>query len=388
MFSYINSMISTYVTAQHTWALWAVLFCAVAIGLWAERTTLGSRLSGAAITMLVACLLSNLNVIPSHAPSYELVWTYLVPLAIPLLLVNADLRRILAESGPTLLAFAIGAVGTVLGVLLAYFIVPLGEHGWQLAGLFSATYIGGSVNTLSTATALGLEDSPWLTASSATNKLMSVFYFLILFSLPSMYRLRARFRERPERHRLATEIILKKESHAGERSNLPGVTTALAMSLLICALAFEIERRLALRGSAILIIALLSVALASVFRSFMQKLDGAMEIGTLFMQLFFATLGAGANFAAVLKAGPILLLFAAIILLVQLLFSLIVGRYARLSLPEILIAANANIGGPATATAMAAARRWHALIVPAVLCGSLGYACGGYIGIAIGRLLH
>jgi len=378
----------TYITAEQTWALWAVLFCAAAFGLWAERTSLGSRLSGAVITMLATFLLSNLNIIPNSAGSYNMVWHYLVPLAIPLLLVNADLRRILTESGPTLLAFVIGAIGVVLGVLLAYSIVPLGEHDWQLAAIFSANYIGGSMNYLSTAEAVGLQDSDLLSAGIAANNLMMIIYFLILFSLPSMYRLRSRFHERPDRHRLATEVILKSQSRTGERFNLPGITAAIAMSLIICTIAFEIEKRLGYQGSALLIITLAGVSIASIFRSAMQRLDVSMEIGTLIMHIFFATIGASANIATVMKVGPILLLFAAIILTVHMLFILVLGKYTRLSLPEILIASNANMGGPATAVAMAAARRWHALVVPAVLCGTLGYATANYIGIAIANLLH
>lgn len=381
-------MTQTYITAEHTWALWSILFCAAAIGLWAERTGIGSRLSGAVITMLTTFLLSNLHVIPAAAKTYELVWTYLVPLAIPLLLVNADLRRILTESGPTLLAFVIGAVGTVLGVLLAYSLVPLGDHDWQLAAVFSATYIGGSMNYVATARAVGLQDSGLLTAGIAADNLMMMFYFLVLFSLPSMYRLRSRFHERPDKHRLATEVILKKESHTGERINLPGIATAIGMSLLVCTVAFEMEKILRYPGSAILMITLAGIVIASVFRPFMKRLDGAMETGTLLMQIFFATLGASANITAVIQAGPVLLLFAAIILTVHLIFILLAGKYARLSLPEIVIASNANMGGPTTAMAMAAARRWHALIVPAVLCGTLGYATGNFIGIGIGRLLQ
>lgn len=378
----------TYITADQSWALWAVLFCAAAFGLWAERTGPGSRLSGAMVTMLCTFLLSNLNIIPTTAASYALVWQYLVPLAIPMLLVNADIRRILIESGPTLLAFVIGAVGTVIGVLLAYSIIPLGEHDWQLAAVFSASYIGGPMNYLSTAKAVGLQDSDLLKAGIAVDHLMIIVYFLFLFSLPSMYRLRSRFQERPDRHRLATEVILRKESRTGERVNLPGITTALAMSLLICTLAFEIEQRLGYPGSAILFITLISISIASVFRFAMQRLDGAMEIGILFMQIFFATIGASANIATVIKVGPMLLVFAVIILLVHLLFILVIGKYTRLSLPEILIASNANIGGATTAVAMAAARRWNALMVPAILCGTLGYASGDFIGMAISKLLH
>ena len=284
--------------------------------------------------------------------------------------------------------FRSGAAGTVLGTLLAFSIIPLGQHDWQLAAIFSANYIGGTMNYVSAAKAVGLQDSKLLNTGMAVDHLMMIIYFLILFSLPSMYRLRARFRERPIQHRLATEIIIKNESHTGDRFNLPWFTTTMALSLVICAVAFEIENRTDYQGSAILMITLISITLASVFRSTLQRLDGATETGTLFMYLFFATLGAHANISMAFKLGPMLFLFATIILIVHLLFILIIGKYTRLSLPEILIASNANMGGATTAVAMTAAKRWHALIVPAVLCGTLGYATGDYIAIGIGKLLH
>ena len=96
-----NPLISS---SQH-WALWAILFIAAAFGLWAEKTKIGSRLSAVIVTILATFLLSNLSIIPTDAPSYDIVWSYLVPIAIPLLLFKANLRRIIKEAGPTLLAF-------------------------------------------------------------------------------------------------------------------------------------------------------------------------------------------------------------------------------------------------------------------------------------------
>lgn len=46
------------------------------------------------------------------------------------------------------------------------------------------------------------------------------------------------------------------------------------------------------------------------------------------------------------------------------------------------------MGGPTTAAAMAVARRWQNLLIPAILCGTLGYAVATFIGVAVGHWLR
>lgn len=376
------------ISADQTWSLWAILLSAAALGFWAERSWIGGRLSGAVITMLIAFLLSNAAIIPVTTEVYTRIWTTLVPLAIPLLLFQADLRRIVRESGATLLAFAIGAVGTVLGVLVAYLFVPLGEHAWQIAAVFSATYIGGSVNYMATAEAVGLRSGDLLTAGVAADNLMMMVYFIVLFALPSIHALRKRFHEPiPDRWGTTVEIVVA-ETRKGSSFQLPTLATALALATAICALGFAVEKAVALRGSGIVTITALSVLFATLLRRPMAALKGADEIGMLLMQVFFAAIGASANVAVVLKLGPLLFVYSAIVLTVHLVVILVGGRLARLSLPEIVIASNANMGGPTTAAAMATAKRWEALIVPAILCGTLGYAVATFIGVAVGNGLR
>ena len=101
--------------SENIFAVAAVLFGIVFCGLLAERTDLGRKMSAPLIALAGGMVLSNIRVLPFESPAYGVVVTYLVPVAIPLLLLNADLNRIFRETGPTLIAFLAGAAGTTLG---------------------------------------------------------------------------------------------------------------------------------------------------------------------------------------------------------------------------------------------------------------------------------
>lgn len=114
---------------------------------------------------------------------------------------------------------------------------------------------------------------------------------------------------------------------------------------------------------------------------------GAESIGSALMMMFFCTIGAAAGSLSALGGSGWLLVFIAIQLSLQLGISLALGKFFRISMPVVLIAANANVGGPATAAAMAGAKGWKSLVQPAVLTGALGYAIANGIGWAMGNWL-
>ncbi|NNG27787.1 MAG: DUF819 family protein, partial [Ignavibacteriaceae bacterium] len=167
----------------------------------------------------------------------------------------------------------------------------------------------------------------------------------------------------------------------------PDMAKALAIAISVCAAGFAISDFIAIKGTGILIITAIIVLVASLFPKQLGAIKGADKIGTLLMQVFFAAIGASANIIVVLKVGPVLFVFAAVILTVHLLFLLTAGKIFKLDLAEIVIASNANMGGPTTAAAMAVARKWKALVIPAILCGTLGYAVATFIGVAVGYWL-
>ena len=377
------------ITADDTWALWAIVLSIAALGLWAERTALGRRVSGYAICILLAITLSNLKVIPIEAGVYDVIWSWFVPLAIPLLLFRADLRRVVRESGPTLAAFGIGSVGTVLGTLVAFFTITLGPDAWKMAASFCATYIGGSMNYVATAQVTGLDSSDMLAAGVAADNLLTTGFLLLLFVLPGIGWLRRRFVDRAS---ITATAGGPQAATAGEqKAGIADLTIGLALSAVICAIGFTaagwLEDRYGVRGMGILVITALVVFLATVLPKQLGRIAGADGLGTALMYIFFVALGASASVGKVLSEGVLLFAVAGIVLSVHLVTILVLGKLFRLDIREVVIASNANVGGPATAVALAVARRWNGLIVLSVLTGTLGYAVATFIGSALGAWL-
>lgn len=369
--------------------MWTVLLLAAALGIYLENTTLGKKVSGAVLTMSATFVLSNLGVISADGvPAYGVVWSYFVPLAIPLLLLQADIGKIVREAGPTLIAFVIGAIGTVIGTLVAFHTVPLGPEGAKLAGIFAATYIGGSVNYAAVAEAVDLRSGDLLSAGVAADNLVMVLYFLLLFALPSFGFLRKRYPIRNEQHPEDSDAIAQKLEERNSFPALREATITLALGTGLCAVGYSTAELLGFGSAGILFVTALTVAIASLFPKQLRKLRGAEVMGCFLMQIFFAVIGASANIGMVLKVGPWLFIFAAIILSVHLIVLLIGGLILRLDLIELVIASNANMGGPTTAAAMAVARRWDRLILPAILAGTFGYAIATFLGVGIHALLR
>jgi len=368
-------------------ALWAVLFGLAAFGFWCERYPWGRKYSGVMIMMALAIILSNLKIIPTAAPVYDSVWEYLVPLAIALLLLRANLRSILAESGPVLIAFLIGSATVVTGTVAGVSLLDLGDAEAELAGVFSATYIGGSLNFAAVAEVTGFKNSSILAASVAADNIATNLHFLFILALPGVAWLARRFpsgrveETRPLYNGVAVDI------HHLRDLSLPGLLTALATAFLLTALGKLIANATGVPEYSILVITLLSIAVGTLFPKQVSRMSGHFEAGNVLIFIFLASIAATADIWQLIGLAPVLFGFASIIIIVHLAILLPLGLLFKFELGELIMASAVCIGGSSSAPAIASAKGWRDLLIPGILAGSLGNAIGSFIGVSIAEWL-
>ena len=370
--------------------IFAALMGLAALAFWLQKTRLGSLLTGTVLVILMAIVAANVGVIPHQAPTYDFVFAYLVPVLIPLFLLQGDIRRLLREASRTALAFMVASAGTVAGVLLAISIldlstlaenanIPTAEKEGAIAGLFAATYIGGSVNYAALGEMTGLSsDASFFSAATAADNLFSAIFLSVLGLLPGVQWLAKRFRDHPE----TEKDTLSSNGPDGDSVSVTptSLCTALAVSTLLVSISDALSSWANLTGGRYMILTILTLAIATMVPKLRVWCTGGFELGVVLSFVFFASIAAGADVVAMLSVAPILITLVSILLTTHLACLLVMGRWLGLTLPELLTASNAAVLGATTAPAMAAAKGWHDQITPGVLVGVLGYSLGTLIG--------
>lgn len=409
---------TTLLAPTDTFGLWAFLAvgAAIAIGL-EQRYRWAAAVTGVLLALFWGMLGVNLRVVPAESPVWDAVWSHLVPLAIALLLFDADLRRIWRESGRMFWIFNLSALGTCLGTVLAVLLVggAIPEIG-AAAALMTGTYIGGTVNLVALSAALAPSKELVGGLLVADNVTMAAAFGLLV-ALPGLAFVKKRLAHPFEDAVDALDAAGAGAAEgaeagtaegAGKRTraaafwrpkeiSLADVATALAVALAAVAVSVAIADavrglaglpeivRLTL-GQKYLVLPLVMAGLATAFPARFASIRGAHELGTLVMYLFFVVVGVPASAAALVERGPALFLFTSVIAAVNVAVTLLSARLFRFSIEEAVVAANATLGGPTTAAGMAVARGWDGLVLPAILVGVWGYAIGNWVGLLVGRL--
>lgn len=396
------------ISADNHLLLWTFLMLAALVAIYIElNCRWAAKIPGAVLALLIALAASNFGLIPTDAPAYDAVWSYIVPLAIPLLLFQLDLHALFKESGRLLIIFLISSVGTMLGALIGFFMLK--DHIPELSkitGMISASYTGGGVNFA--AMTARLEPSKDITAATiVADNLMMACYFFILIGISGSYAVRkiwgSPYQDELDKNGTSNQNMAA-DYWQTKPISLQSIALSLGASMAIVAVAFTVSKWLkgilgegsnmatnmlfSLVTDKYLLLTSLTLLVIALFRNGVRKLDGSQELGTYGIYLFFVVIGIPASIPLIIQNAPLLFVFTLTVAMVNLLITLIFGKLLKFSIEEIVLACNANVGGPTTAAALAIGKGWRDLIGPILLIGTVGYIIGNYIGMFIYGLIQ
>ncbi|ORI04954.1 DUF819 family protein [Mammaliicoccus sciuri] len=395
-------ILNAFINKDETWLLWAILVGIAAISIFLEqRYQFAAKLTGAIIALVGAMILSNLNIIPIESPVYDQVWEYVIPLAIPLLLFRSNIFKIWKESRRLLFIFLISSVGTVVGVgagflLLHQFIPELDKIGAMMTG----SYIGGGVNFAALSTKFQTPGELVSATVVADNSVMA-FYFIVLITLPNMTFIKKYFKRLYNSNDDANSNQAEAYWKRNEIS-LKDIAYSISIAFVLVAISFKIselvneyipknnhfmEILVSIIGDQFLLLTTLTLITVAMFSKFFENLNASDELGTFLIYIFFVVIGVPASIPIIIKTAPLLFIFVAVILIFNLSITLCFGKLFKFNIEEMLLASNANAGGPTTAAALAISKGWQGLVGPILIIGTLGYVIGNYVGTLMGYFL-
>ena len=347
-----------------------------------------AKVGASLLTLAFGAVVSNVGLVPASSPVYDGIAGPVTSLAIAWLLLSVNLADV-KRAGPRMFgAFGLGLAGTALGAFIGalVFASALGEHGWRLAGVFTGTYTGGSVNFVSVGRGVGLPDSIWAGATAA-DALTTGIWMAATLVLPLWL---ARFF--PPIPRAVTEV--EKAAGAAAPSHpffapaslsATDVAVLLATGLILLTAA-DLTARIVPQVPSVLW--LTTYALLLGHTRWFHRAEGALQLGTMALHLFFVVIGIWSRVSEIAAVGVVVFVYTLVVVGVHGLVVYGGGRLARLDLATLSVASQASVGGPASALAVAVAREWPGLVLPGIIMGLLGYAVGSYLGITVAYLVR
>ena len=400
--------------------IWSLLtLCAAGGNAAGERTALGRALSGPVCAMVLGAILSNAHGARTHPPHrrgstfisliarpfqltddsnrlkrqssrrrgahYAAVQSLVVALATPLLLLGADLRVVFEDTKRLTRAFAVGSAATAVGAVVGFAAAhswlsssgvagALGpDDGYKVAAALAAKSIGGGLNYVAVASALGVSASA-MSAGIVADNVFALVYFPVVAALAGDGE-RDGFEREDE-----TSIVAPPPPPAVD------VGQMLAALALACVVSTASSRVAPPSLGALPTATAFTVLFATLApRRVAAYLAPAGDlVGNAALYVFFASAGAAGESVSQIFSTPALFLYLGVLYACHLAIVWFAGHKGLgIAKAEALIGSNACVGGPATAAALARSKGWRALVAPGILVGNLGNAVGTFAGLAL-----
>ncbi len=418
---------------EHPVGILAVLLAVLAMIFWFGEQGPGKRLFGI-VPKLVFCYfvpttLTTLGVLPEQSELYSWIKSYILPASLLLMILALDVPGILRLGPRAVIMLLAGTAGVVIGgplaLLICKSILPsaiespdslwaLPADTWQGMTALCGSWIGGGANMVALKEISGCSENMFVLMVIVDVFVANIWMGVLLYASGEQERIdRWTGADASAIHDLQRRL----EAFQERTSRIPTLTDLIIILALgfvgawVCFvggdwladhifyveiewhrsqwlgffLPFEVQQPVLSATTWKFILITTGGVLLSFSKARNLEGAGASKLGSVMLYLLVASIGAHANFAAILQA-PGLIMMGFIWMAFHVTILLGVGRLIKAPIFFVAVGSQANIGGAASAPIVASA--FHPTLAPVgVLLAVAGYVLGTYAGLLCMALL-
>lgn len=345
----------------------------------------------------VPTALSNTGVIPTQAPVYDFIKNFLLPASLVLLTLTVDVPALLRLGRPALLLFLSATASIVFGGPLAYWLlqdlVPpeMREEAWRGLAALAGSWIGGGANFTAIGESVGASDATLGMMVVVDTAVANVWMAVLLWIAQRDRAIDAKIGADRSQLEAVRERVADFQAEIARPTTLADLLAIGTIGLGVAYVSQELSALLPPVGDIItgftwtVILATSAGVALSFTRARRLEGAGASAVGSVFLYLLVASIGAKADFAAVFSA-PGILAVGALWMVFHAAIVLAVWRLARVPIFFAAVGSQANVGGAASAPIVASA--FHPALAPVgVVLAVFGYVLGTYAALLAAYLL-
>jgi len=339
-------------------------------------------------------LSSAVGIIPRESEFYVWTRTYLLPSALALLLLSANIPVVVKLGFKAIIMFFTGSFGIIIGgpIVMLIFKHWLPVDAWKGIGALSGSWIGGSATMLAVAQSIGTPESllaPLIVVDTVVGYgWMGVVIFL------SAYQDKV-----DEFNRVDKTILVELNKKVQELKeskkrflNFIDFATMIFIAFAVGIWSLKAGNLLPEIGVIIThytwgIIIATSIGVILSFTKLSElEHSGSTHVGNFMLYLLLASVGARANIQGIFDT-PVFMLMGVIWILIHATCLFVVGRLIKAPMFLMATSSQANIGGPVTAPIVASVYQ-SALAPVGLLMAVAGNIFGIYGGLLCSQLCY
>jgi uncharacterized membrane protein len=339
-------------------------------------------------------LSSAIGIIPRESELYEWTKLYILPSALVLLLLSANIPVIIKLGFKAIIMFLTGSFGIIIGgpIVLLIFKHWLPPDAWKGIGALSGSWMGGSATMLAIAQSIKTPES-LLAPLIVVDTVVGYGWMGIVIFLSA-------FQDKVDEFNRVDKTILielnKKMQNLTESKrrflNFTDFATMIFVAFGVGILSLKLGKLLPEIGViishytwGIIIATTIGVALSFTKLSELE-FSGSNHVGNFLLYFLLASVGARANIYGIFET-PIFMLMGILWILIHASCLFIVGRLIKAPMFLMATSSQANIGGPVTAPIVASVYQ-SALAPVGLLMAVAGNIVGIYGGLLCAQLCY